>query len=73
VVGTAGGLFIVTCADGTEVHPLEFVTVNVYDPATRPVTVAVVVEPVIFPGLIVQLPAGRSFSTTLPVDTVQVG
>ena len=31
------------------------------------------VLPNIPPGLIVQLPAGRLFNTTLPVDTVQVG
>ena len=31
------------------------------------------VLPNIPPGLIVQLPDGRLFNTTLPVDTVQVG
>ena len=31
------------------------------------------VEPVIPPGLIVQVPAGRPLSTTLPVATAQVG
>jgi hypothetical protein len=29
--------------------------------------------PVIAPGLIVQLPAGKSFNNMLPVATVQVG
>lgn len=29
--------------------------------------------PAIAPGLIVQLPEGRSFKTTLPVATLQVG
>ena len=54
-------------------HPFELVTVNVYEPAARPVTVTVAVEPEIFPGLTVQLPAGRPPRTTLPVDRVQVG
>ena len=54
-------------------HPLEFVTVKLYDPGANPVTVNVVVVPVRFPGLIVQAPVGRPLSTTLPVETVQVG
>lgn len=29
--------------------------------------------PAMFPGLIVQFPAGRPFNCTLPVETVQVG
>ena len=35
--------------------------------------VVVAVLPVIPPGFIVQLPAGKPFNTTLPVATVQVG
>ena len=35
--------------------------------------VALLPLPVIAPGLIVQLPAGRPFNTTLPVAVVQVG
>ena len=35
--------------------------------------VALVVEPVRFPGLMVQLPDGKPLSTTLPVETVQEG
>jgi hypothetical protein len=35
--------------------------------------VFVAVEPVIAPGLIVQLPAGKPVKSTLPVATAQVG
>lgn len=42
-------------------------------PAARLFIVADVVFPVMAPGLIVQLPAGKPFNTTEPVDTVQVG
>jgi hypothetical protein len=59
--------------DAGEVHPLELVTVKLYDPGTNPVMVNVVADPVRFPGLIVQVPDGSPLSTTLPVETVQVG
>ena len=49
------------------------VTVTVYVPAARPDIVVLVVEPVIEPGFIVQLPAGKLVNTTLPVAVVQVG
>lgn len=62
-----------TSEDAGEVQPLEFVTVKVYDPGVKPVMVVLVVEPVRFPGLMVQLPDGNPLRTTLPVDTVQVG
>ena len=52
---------------------MELVTVKVYDPGANPVTVKVVADPVRLPGLIVQVPDGRPLSTTLPVETVQVG
>ena len=42
-------------------------------PAASPVSVVLVVEPVIAPGLIVHVPAGKPFKTTLPVATAQVG
>ena len=76
-VGTAGGVLITTGADAAEVHPFELVTVNVCEPAGRPVTVYVVPEPAIsVPPVLrvrVQLPdAGRPLSATLPVDTEQV-
>ena len=35
--------------------------------------VVLAVEPVIAPGLIVQLPAGKPLNTTLPIATAQVG
>ena len=72
-VGTAGCVLMTTGADAADVHPFELVTVNVCEPATRPVTFTVEVEPVIPPGFTVQFPAGSPPSTTLPVETVQVG
>lgn len=42
-------------------------------PADIPDIVLLVPTPVIAPGLMVQLPAGKSFKTTLPVDNVHVG
>ena len=62
-----------TLAEATEVHPTELVTVKLYVPVTRPEIVVLVVEPAIAPGLMVQLPAGKPFSTTLPVAKAQVG
>ena len=62
-----------TSEDAGEVQPLEFVTVKLYDPGDNPVIVRLVVEPVRFPGLIVQLPDGKPLNTTLPVEAVQVG
>ena len=62
-----------TLADGEEEHPAAFKTVKLYVPATSPVTVVLAPVPVIAPGLMVQLPAGKLFSITLPVATAQVG
>ncbi len=73
MVGTAGCVLMTTGAEAADVHPFELVTVNVYVPAARPVTVTVAVEPVILPGLTVQLPEGSPPRTTLPVELVQVG
>ena len=42
-------------------------------PVARPLIVVDVVLPVIPPGLMVQLPAGKLFNTTDPVATVHVG
>jgi hypothetical protein len=71
VVGCAG---IIILADAIEVHPDKLVTLKLYVPAARPEMVALVPEPIIPPGLIVQLPlAGKPFKMTLPVDNVQVG
>jgi len=55
------------------VHPFELVTVNVYVPAARPVTVTVALEPTKLPDLTVQFPEGSPPRTTLPVETVHVG
>jgi hypothetical protein len=38
-VGISGAAFITTSEVGSEVHPSVFVTVKVYDPSARPVTV----------------------------------
>lgn len=62
-----------TGRDAVEVHPFEFVTVNVREPAERLVMVAVVVDPVILPGLIVHAPTGKPLRMTLPVGTVHDG
>jgi hypothetical protein len=67
-----------TGADAAEVHPFELVTVNVCEPAGRPVTVYVIPEPAISaPPVLrvsVQLPvAGKPLRTTLPVATEHVG
>jgi len=71
--GVAGCALISTLIDATEVQPSELVTVKVYEPAARPVTVVLAVEPVIEPGFIVHDPAGKPLNTTLPVDTEHVG
>ena len=72
-VGVTGWVLITTADDGGETQPLELVTVKLYEPAVKPVIVLLEVEPVIPPGLIVQVPEGRSLSTTLPVATAHVG
>jgi len=75
-VGAAGvtGCELITTADvEADVQPAALVTVKLYDPGDSPVKVLPAPEPVIAPGLIVQLPAGKPLKTTLPVATVQVG
>jgi hypothetical protein len=64
---------ITTFADAEEIQPDASVTVKLYVPATKPVMVVLAVEPVIAPGLIVQLPAGKPLIITLPVANAQVG
>jgi hypothetical protein len=76
--GIPGCRFIRTFPDGEDIHPVAFVTLNVYVPDGIVVTVVVVPEPdtVTPPGLLVsvQLPGdGRPLRTTLPVDNAQVG
>src|SRR5215467_7354315 len=72
-VGVGGCALMTTLADEGEIHPAALVTVKLYVPAARLLIVVVAVLPVIAPGLIVQLPAGRPLNTTDPVATVQVG
>jgi hypothetical protein len=60
------------------VHPAEFETVNVYDPAERPVIVVLVPEPVVVtpPGSLVMVHVpleGNPLRTTLPVAALQLG
>ena len=78
-VNDFGCTFMITFADGLEVHPDVLVTVKVYVvPAGRPVIVFVVPVPVVvlLPGVLfkVQNPdEGRPLKTTLPVATLDVG
>ena len=65
--------FITTLADAGEMHPAALVTVKEYVPAASPDIVLLAPDPAIAPGLIVQLPAGKPVSTTLPVDEEQSG
>ena len=69
---------LLTFSDGTDIHPVELVTVKVYVPDGSVETVVVVPEPEIVtpPGFLVnvQLPvAGNPLKTTLPVDIAHVG
>ena len=60
-------------ADASEVQPTEFVTVYVRFPAAIPERVVLAVFPVMFPGFIVQFPAGSPVNSMLPVANEQVG
>jgi len=71
--GVAGNGFTTALTDANEIHPAAFVTVKLYVFGTNPAIVVLVVDPVIPPGLMVQLPAGNPLSATLPVATEQVG
>ena len=64
---------ITTLPDGTEEQFWELVTVKLYVPDVSPGIVVVAADPVIEPGLIVQIPDGKAFNTTLPVTEVHVG
>lgn len=48
-------------------------TVNVFVPGSIPVTVVAIPEPVMAPGLMVQLPEGKPLNATLPDATAHVG
>jgi hypothetical protein len=71
--GDPGAALMTALPDEAEVQPAALVTVKLYVPEERPVTVLLVPDPEMEPGLIVQLPDGNPERTTLPVDTVQVG
>lgn len=73
VAGVPGLATSTTLADEDEVHPAALVTVYIYVPATKPGKVLPVPVPAIFPGLIIQFPAGRSVKITLPVASAQLG
>lgn len=57
VPGSSGPWFIVTAAEGPDVHPASFVTVNVNVPAGNPVMSVLVPDPVVTtsPGVRVML------------------
>ena len=73
VAGIPEGASMTTLAEAGEVHPVAFVTVKLLVPSVKPEIVKLVPLPAIAPGLIVQLPAGKLLSNTLPVGTSQVG
>ena len=67
-----------TSADGGEVQPAEFVTVQVYVPAVSPEIVVPVPVPVevVPPGVFVKVQdpvEGKPFKITLPEETVHEG
>jgi hypothetical protein len=70
--GASGAGFISTPAVASDVHPPSVVTVKLYVPGRRSVTIVVVPVPAIDPGLIVHVPEeGRPLKETLPVGTAQ--
>lgn len=60
-------------AAAKDVHPAAFVTVKLYVPAVKPVSVTSEPVPEIAPGLMVQVPVGRPLISTLPLDDEQLG
>jgi hypothetical protein len=71
-VGVSGLAFITALAEEDEMHPEEFITVNLYVSAARPAIVVLVPVPDVVapPGVlvIVQVPeGGKPFNITLPV------
>ena len=73
-VGVDGCALMTTLHDACEVQPDALVTVKLKVPVGIPEIVVLVPEPVIDPGLMVQVPeAGKPIKTTLPEATVQVG
>lgn len=80
VIITSGlpGVEMVTSAEGSEVHPRILVTVKVYSPPSRPVSVNVTPDPAVVTlsgsRVIIHAPeAGSPLRTALPVGTASVG
>jgi hypothetical protein len=76
--GTPATALITTLSEGREVHPFEFVTIQLYVPGASPETVVLLPDPVVTipPGFLVnvQFPvAGSPLKTTLPVGRAHVG
>jgi hypothetical protein len=70
-VGAEGATFMITSADGREIHPAALVTLKLYVPGLRFNIVTLVPVPAIEPGLITHVPvAGSPFNTTLPVVAI---
>jgi hypothetical protein len=66
--GATGGAVIITSADACDIQPGAPVTLKLYLPGRRFEMVVLVPDPVIPPGLIVQVPvSGNPFRTTPPV------
>jgi len=71
--GVAGCGSMTTLPEVAEMQPSELVTVNVRVPTASPEMVVLVPLPAMLPGLMVQLPDGKPFKTTLPVASAQLG
>ena len=71
--GVAGCGSMTTLPEEAEMQPSELVTVNVCVPVAKPEIVVLAPLPAMLPGLMVQLPDGKPFKTTLPVARAQVG
>lgn len=75
--GVCGCVLITMFAVASEVQPSELITVNVYVPAVRPLTVNDTVLPVVVipPGLRIKVhvPDGNPLNSTEPVASEQVG
>ena len=71
--GVAGCGSMTILPEVAEMQPSELVTVNVRVPTASPEMVVLVPLPAMLPGLMVQLPDGKPFKTTLPVARAQLG
>ena len=71
--GVAGWALMTTSPDAEETHPSEFVTVKLWVPVESPDIDVLFPLPLMFPGLIIQLPPGNPFKTTEAVASTQEG